>query len=556
MFDLLQALSDHDLPTLRIIGEWYELDLTGLQKPACVNALSDALTRVDMPEEITYLPPEESAAFLTIIAAGGRIPVAAFERNHGTVRQMGPGRMEREEPWLDPISPAEALWYRGFLYRAFDDNDDSNFDEFYYLPNELHEQFGGPDIESEIDQVDQEQLLVPIPAPDSFEPAPTDAVDDLTALLAAAQIDPLVEDGLSTVSHLLLNKNPDRLSLLYTLAWEMKLLRPTNLGAKPTRKVVEWLHQNRERQIRDMVDAWSTTSWSELFHTPGIECEGGDWEHEPALARTILVDSLPRDQMWYRLLDLVTSIKEKRPDFQRPGGNYDTWYIRDKQSDEYLTGFRSWNYVEGRQLAYVICGPVSWLGLVELAQPGLAEEVYFRLTPKALAWLGKESDGFESISLPIVVKDDASLIVPYNANSYHRFQVARIAEAETPIPGKPFVYRLTPSSLEQSRQQGIGPDRVLRFLEEASGRPVPASTRRAIERWGEKGTEAKLEHVVVLRVRDPEILDKLRAHPKTRPYIAETLGDLAVAVREGEQDQLREAAAQLGLLLDEGSAKD
>jgi hypothetical protein len=119
MYDLVQALSDHDLPTLRIIGEWYELDLTGHQKSACVKMLSEALSQIDMPEEITYLPPEESSAFLAIIEAKGRAAVALYERNHGTVRQMGPGRMEREEPWLDPISPAEALWYRGFLFRGF-----------------------------------------------------------------------------------------------------------------------------------------------------------------------------------------------------------------------------------------------------------------------------------------------------------------------------------------------------------------------------------------------------------------------------------------------------
>jgi hypothetical protein len=556
MNDLVQAFSDHDLPTLRIIGEWYELDLTGLQKPACVQALSDALCLVDMPEEITYLPPEEATALNAIIAADGRVPVAVFERMHGTVRQMGPGRMEREEPWLDPASPAEALWYRGFLFRAFDDDDDSNLTEYYYLPNELREQFPVPVIESDSEEGVRQHSLIPAATPDSFESALNDALDDLTALLGAAQIDALIEDELGAVSHLLLNKDPDRQSLLYTLAWEMKLLRPTDFGAKPTRKVIEWLRQGRPRQIREMVDAWKASSWSELFHTPGIRCEGGEWEHNPALARTTLLEFLPRDQNWYRLLDLVTAIKETQPDFQRPGGNYDTWYIRDEQSDEYLTGFRSWNYVEGRQLGFILCGPFSWLGLADLAQPGAVEDIYIRLTADALAWLSGDSPSEESIDIPIVVKDDATLFVPYNANAYHRFQVARIAEAESPTPGKPFVYRLTPSSLEQSKQQGIEPHRVLRFLEEASGRPVPASTKRAIERWEQKGTEGKLEHVVVLRVRDSEILDKLRANSKTRPFISETLGELAVAIKEGEQDNLRKAAAQLGLLLDESPTAD
>jgi len=550
MYDLVQALSDHHLPTLRIIGEWYELDLTGLQKAACVKSLSDALSQIDMQEEITYLPPEESSAFLAIIKADGRTPVALFERNHGTVRQMGPGRMEREEPWLDPVSPAEALWYRGFLYRGFDD-DENNLEEFYYLPNEFKEQFDGPELASEEELDIRATFLNSFPAPDSFEPACDDAVDDLIALLASAQNEPLVEDELSELDYLLLNREPNRLSLLYTLAWELELLRPTNQGAKPSRKIVQWLSQPREVQKRELVNAWSRTSWSELFHTPEIECEAGSWEYDPKLARRMLLEFLPRDVMWYRLADLVATIKEKQPDFQRPGSNYDTWYVRDRRSGEYLAGFNSWDFIEGRQLVYTISSTFSWLGLADLAAINFAEEALYRLTPEALAWMNSEVVKTESTSIPIVVRDDATIVVPFNANGYHRFQVARIADAVAPEPGKPFIYKVTPSSLARSQKQGIEPQRVLKFLQEASGRPIPASTNRAVERWNEHGPEGRVEKVIVLRVRDSEILDKLRANPKTRPYIMETLGELAVALREDEQDQFRSAAAQLGLLLDE-----
>ena len=111
MHSLEKALFDHELITLRIIGEWWELDLTGEQKPACVKSLSEALGRLDMPTELSYLGPEEASALEDLIQAGGQMPVAKFERNHGAVRQMGPGRLEREEPWMDPVSAAEALWY-------------------------------------------------------------------------------------------------------------------------------------------------------------------------------------------------------------------------------------------------------------------------------------------------------------------------------------------------------------------------------------------------------------------------------------------------------------
>ena len=88
------------------------------------------------------------------------------------------------------------------------------------------------------------------------------------------------------------------------------------------------------------------------------------------------------------------------------------------------------------------------------------------------------------------------------------------------------------------------------FLETASGRPLPTSVRRGITRWAERGVEGRLQSVVVLRVGDAAILETLRANPKTRDFIAESLGDLAVVIRAGQLEAFRQAVAGLGLLLD------
>ncbi|MEJ2752257.1 MAG: hypothetical protein P8169_06225, partial [Chloroflexota bacterium] len=150
MRNLEKALLDHELITLRVIGEWWELDLSGLEKSEAVEVLARALDQLDMDHELRFLPPEESAVLHELIAQGGRVPVATLNRAHGEVRQMGPGRMEREEPWLDPVSPLEALWYRGFLYRAFDETAEGMI-EFYYLPQELLEQFPEAFVEDEVE---------------------------------------------------------------------------------------------------------------------------------------------------------------------------------------------------------------------------------------------------------------------------------------------------------------------------------------------------------------------------------------------------------------------
>jgi hypothetical protein len=316
------------------------------------------------------------------------------------------------------------------------------------------------------------------------------------------------------------------------------------------------LKDSRAEQERDLSEAWSSSAWNELFFTPGLVLEGG-WQNDPILARATLLDALPRSSEWYRLSDLVDHVHEVNPDFQRPDGNYDTWYIKDIHSGGYLSGFDSWYLVEGRLLRYLVLGPMAWLGLVNTSTAGgdgattaVDTQTLFRLTPAALEWLEGVKPSSEEVNVPIVVQEGGRILVPFNASRYERFQVARVADAEPLMPGKPAPYRITPRSLERAAEQAIDGTRLLQFLEKSSGRPVPAGARRAIERWQERGTEAFLENVVLLRVRDPEVLEKLRANPKTRLYFAESMGDYAAIIKSSDWDKLRQAAAGLGLLID------
>lgn len=590
MGTLEQALLDHELIVLRVIGEWWELDLTGADKAKSAKALVKALTDLSMPDEVSYLSPEEAAAINRLVLNKGRLPVATFSREFGEVRQMGPAKLEREEPWYEPVSVAESLWYRGFLYRNFQETPEGLI-EFYYLPDEFLEQFPQPKsiplpatpppTESQSPKPEPTPpvsttktkaapaaatptpaptpktkpaaappsppplpTLKPAPAPHTFTPGTTDTVDDLTTILAAAQRETLNQEKLEQLYPYLLNPHPDRCHLLITLAWEMNLLRQAENGVRPTRAAVDWLKLTRPAQLRALWEAWSSSDWNELCHTPGLLCEGSSWENEPILARNSLLETLHRDSQWYTLADFVAVMKATNPDFQRPDGDYDTWYIRDQVQDEYIKGFENWERVEGRLLRFLVRGPLTWLGVTE------ATEKHYRLTPTGLAWLKGEPTDEKEVTVPPVVQPDAIILVPFNTERQHRFQIARVAEPLPVEPGKPFGYRLSPASLELARSQGIEPDRVLQFLEKTSGRAIPGSTKRAVERWTEKGTEARLEQVIVLRVKDAEILDKLQSNPKTRPFFGERLGDLAVMIQEEAWEDFRNAAAQLGLLMD------
>lgn len=572
MRSLEQALAEHELIVLRVIGEWWELDLLGEQKSSCVKVLVQVLSQLDMPTELTYLPPEEADALSDLVVNGGRMPVATFSRQHGEVRQMGPGKMEREEPWLEPASAAEALYYRGFLYRGFDEMPEGVL-EFYFLPDELLTMFpqaeaAPPHMVAETaDFTDQTDLpradlsssrqIASSPAPPSIttetiEPLQTavsHAVDDMTTLLAFAQRTAFSAQERKQLDRLLLNPNKSRRSLLLTIAGELGFLRQTKTGLKPTRTAVKWLQQGRDQQLRALVDGWSSSAWNDLRHTPGLICEGEAWQNDPLLPRTTLIDYLPREQGWVSVSDFTAVIADNDPDFQRPDGNYDTWYIRDAVSNSYLSGFESWTQVEGRLISFLVSGSLYWLGMTET---GKSESggLYFRLTEQGLRWLEQRPFVDDAVQVPIVVQPGGVVQVPFNTNRYQRFQVARIADAQPLSPNEPYRYRLTPHSLTEAQEQGIDAERLLQFLASTSGRPVPAGVRRAIGRWSEKGVEARVEQVVALRVRDAAILDILRSNPKTRDFIGEALGDLAAIVRQEDWEPFLEATAALGLLLD------
>jgi hypothetical protein len=547
MRSLEQALYDHELLTLRVIGEWWELDLTGMDKRSAVEALAATLAKLDLQQEMIFLPPEEGAAINDLVAQGGRAAVAAFSRSHGDVRMMGPGRMEREEPWLDPVSATEALWYRGFVYRGFDEAAEEVL-EFYYLPVELLAGF--PQEESGA-SIQPELSMRPIDGtPERWREAVSDAVDDLTALLAVAQQMTLQNGKQTDIDRLLLNPDPERRSMLLTLASEMGLVRKSNGRLRPTRAAIIWLKQSRDEQLCALADTWSNSDWNDLCHTPGLQCEGENWHNDPILARTALLDALPRKPGWYLLADLVTTIKQVDPDFQRPDGNYDTWYIRDAENEGYLAGFDAWDDVEGRLIRFLVRSPLFWLGMVEVADAGQLEQTAFRLTERALNWLSGDPPARDELQMPLVVQQDGIILVPQNANRYHRFQVARISDAQRIENGRPFRYRLSPGSLARAREQGIKSERLLQFLAQASGRALPKSIQRAVERWEERGVEARIESVTVLRVNDESILETLRMNPRTRDYLGESLGDLAVVIKPGLWEEFCAATAQLGLFLE------
>jgi hypothetical protein len=314
--------------------------------------------------------------------------------------------------------------------------------------------------------------------------------------------------------------------------------------------VTAWFESVPFHQRRAVTAAWrDDPTWNDLFRIPSLQPEEtGAWRNDPILAREAVLRHLEvcRPGTWYRIEALVTAIKHVDPDFQRPDGDYDSWYIRDEETGVYLSGFESWDAVEGRLIRHLIRVPMAWFGLVDLGRDeGAQSPTAFRLTQSGAALLGVAEPPSTAEPSSGRLRSGFRVAVPA-ARRYERFQLARVADWLQ--SGAPFVYRLTPSSLERARQQGISITRVLEFLGDLIEAPVPRSVEAALTRWAARGAEVRLERAIILKISSEDLMNQVVSSPPIGRLIRERIGPTSALVHEQDWEQFVGALGEMGLL--------
>jgi hypothetical protein len=548
--DLYHTLLDYDLVLLRAIAEQWGITLVARQPREMAAELAEQIAR---PERLKQAWHDDVCrpALAALAAAGGRMAAPQFDRRFGEVRRFGPGRLERERPWAAPANPAEALWYRGLIGRAFESGP-AGPQAFVYIP---------PDVLEMTDSASQRSTIISGVAaaePEQFTPAPTTLVDDLCTLLARLQVSRTTADrqGRSALRrrqalarHLLdatgVEDDTARFAFLWGVGLAAGLIAAGRYLKPAPEQARAWLSTGREAQLAALAAAWrDDPNWNDLWRVPSLRPEDTGWRNDPLLARRAILRmlaALNQENAWWDLPAFIAAVKAHEPDFQRPTGDYASWYIRDAASGEYVTGFESWDAVEGALIRYLISGPLHWLGQADIAAGA------FRLTPRGVRFLAGQPpapDAEDAARLSI--QPDGSMHAPRTANRYDRFQIARVTTWVA--AGETYEYRFTPGSLARAQEQGIHVQQVLNFLGRASGGDVPDALTRALRRWEQAGTQVRLRDLIVLQAASAEVLGALRAAPATRTYLGEALGPLTVAVRRADWPRLEQALRELGYL--------
>ena len=548
MRTLVQNLQDLDAGYIKIISELWGVDLPEGEMREDSESLAQIMLDPKTLEEILEAVPTEAQGCLDyLIDHNGRVPYADLSRSFGSIREMGSGRRDREKPWRSPQSPTEVLWYHGLIGRAFIDTS-TGPQEYAFIPDDLRI------IMPQSGDEDARPLGTPLADPDIIHGSNYAIIDDAVTLLAAfrnkAAPDPPTASERGRELHPFLQL-PDAVELVIELLQDCGLLggNPITPTPEPLGKFLETTRQ--EARSMFLLSWKNSTNWNDLSTVPGLCSSTEDWPNDPLLSRQSMLDLLQPLEVgkWWRIDDFIQSVKETQPGFQRPGGDFSSWYLQDSEMN-FLTDFAHWDSVEGAYLRHMITRSLHWLGVLDLGQDQNKMEVHAFRKTKAWAILEAQPapEGALELDEKVSIRADGLIIAPIGAARDERYQIARLSTWEK-MDGVNYEYRLTPEALDNSLSQGLKPGHVRIILERSSQVPLPPSIDAALKRWSDFGTEARYERLLVVRVKDRELIERLQASKTTARFIQERISSEIVVVREANWMRFRDAAARLGILI-------
>lgn len=540
MPDLAQSLGNYDLGYLRIVAESWGIDYAAQDLRLGLNLLvPQLLDESRLNEMLEILPGEAHAALDDLLNNNGRMAWSLFTRRYGEVREMGPGRRDRERPDRDPVSTTEILFYRALIGRAFFETPEGG-EEYAYIPDDLRAILPGSQLEI---QVPLGRASLPGERAYLY-PVSDHILDDTCSVLAALRMG-IPED--QVVLSVYPGKIQPSFKMLVSLLQAADLLDENQVPIPEA--VRNFLEIARGQALLRLANAWlSTKHLNELEQLPQLVLEG-EWHTDPLKTRRAILDlllTIPADT-WWGLDAFLRAVHEQKPDFQRPAGDYDSWIIRQAESETYLSGFESWEQVDGQLLRFLVTGYLHWLGFVDLAAPDAGRTVSaFRFS----GWSADLLEGTAPLGIladvkHFIVRSDGHLVVSRQVMRAVRYQVARFCQWEQYKHGD-YHYRITPSSLSRAEENGLLPDHLLALLQKHAEQ-VPPNLVTALERFEKHGKQARIEQVQVLRLGSPQILEALRASRAAR-FLGDPLGPTTVIVKPGAREKVINALVEMGYL--------
>lgn len=564
MKTLRQSLIDYEPALLKAIAECRAVLLSATTQFEMVTQLTEALlSPVATAIVLDDLSQEEREALQFLLAQGGQVDGPRFAREYGAVRAMGPARLERESPWENPANPMEGLWYRGLIYQAFQVVERGG-QEVVYIPSDLLPLLNSI---SPIVQQSPQFQMAQVKTPAFIISSEDHLRENFFSLLAYLQNTPIrlqADNQLSPETKKILIQalapplvstfSPEaELEFLFHLGQRVGVLTVGHNRLRLDRHLTRnWLQSPPEHQLELFQKSWrADPTWNDLWHVPGLTPQPTGWENSPLRARSKILGYLEQIQdteSWWSIDEFVSTIKRIDPDFQRPNGDYESWYIQDIRGN-FLMGFEHWDEVEGALIRHLLSHVLPALGIVDLGAASAASRpTSFRLTPPGQLFLaGRPLPIGDQRQTYLRADTNFRVRVPPPASLYDRFQLARFAQLERREEGRA-IYLITRASVSRAIKNGITVEQITAFLNRATNNQIPLKVVEALRTWGARYDVLQLEQVTLLRFKDERVLAELRQQTNIDHLLGEILNSTTVLVPEAHLPELRRLLIELGYL--------
>lgn len=557
MKDLYRCLDEYSPQMLQAIAEAWQATLPNGDTGEQVKGLVEAMLRPNaLKDVIESLTPEARGALAEFAEQNGVLAGQRLMLRFGGIRRLGPARMERERPWREPANALEELYYKGLIYRAYGQIENHPA-EIFVVPQQLLDRL--PDL-----GITAYPFLVEsAPTPSHIADSGYALIEDLFAALVAIRQGryPAVKSGkldptsvsmerLALGRRLIGPDQPDRMAFIQRLLWRLRLLYNQKGVWQPSWRAREWLRLTDEKRWQSVFLAWrDDPKWDELRLLPTLRYEETGWENQPVVGRRNLLQVLGKcpPGQWLTLDSFTQSLRRYRPDYLRPDGDFDSWFIRDARTNEYLRGLAAWEEIEGALARYIITRSLYWLGCVALGYAENDERPFaFRLTPLGHATLtGVNLPTSSALQPPAAINDDFTIVIPLAETMYQRYQLERLAEWQR--QNDTATYRLTAETVWQSHNAGIKVDQILAFLKRLSDDRIAPNVLRSLQAWGGRFGRVSLHRVVLLQAIDEHTMKQISARPELRALITKVISPTTCLVSEENLDEIVQRLKNLGL---------
>jgi hypothetical protein len=536
MLNIVSLLNGQDLGFLKIVANAWGIEIKAPDAYTARSQLAMEMKNPEIIKEIYEVFPENvRQAFDTLLDNQGKIPWAKFARDFGEIQVMGSARRDRERPDLIPATPTEYLWYRAFIGRAFF-NTETEPQEFAYIPEEIF---------SCLEPAYIQKKQIPGRSATSKEtqsiiPASDRILDEICTLLAA------LRNGFST--DILYEYCDIPVKFLKYLLIDLKLI--SEKGILDTEQVRIFLETSREKSLLMLVNHWiGNNQLNEMDFMPDLIIEGVlDRNHHNV--RQFLLDqiSLVPTGQWWNLESFVFYIYQINPDFQRPAGNYDTWYIKKAETGEYLRGFDHWDTIDGAYIRFMLTGPFFWLGLVDLAWSDNDNKIQaFKCSQWCADLLSNHPpEGIKPEEVKLMIDSYGKIVIPLRFSRTIRYQISRFCVWNGKTKDG-YAFQISPVSLQRAKDHGLKISHFLKIVQSVLPHPFPPKLKSALENWEHHGTLAHFTQAILLHVADPEAINLLH-NTSVKKFIQAVLNPNTVAVLPSGVEQVRKTLIEMGFL--------